>query len=123
MKPNELRIGNWVNTDRGIGRVTMLQVGGAEAFQIGVTVAPLQNYVYNNPKAEPIPLTPELLEKCGFKCIAEGRDYFELKDLRIFLHRGDWAVELGIRVSVQYLHQLQNLAYCLGTELNVPLNL
>ena len=106
IKANELRIGNWV-------------------FNI-----------YNNPVkvtviddtvdwCKPIPLTPEILEKCGFD--NDDNDFLKTIDDRSSLHINlekkrtliesyDGIVKLK---NINYLHQLQNLVFALtGEELN-----
>lgn len=86
--------------------------------------------------AKPIPLTSELLEKCGF-VNKPTKNYplsFEQdngdRDLdwtfRIWWWRDDICVEPFGRdnghIGIQYLHQLQNLYFALtGTELTVNL--
>jgi hypothetical protein len=87
---------------------------------------------------EPIPLTPEILEKCGFEKSKEevyGEEYLGLKlyngicryeicffpgntftSISLF-HKGEL-----IGRTWEYLHQLQNLYFALtGQELNVKL--
>lgn len=114
IKASELRIGNWV------------QVNGAytgDGFEIeGKQITGIMNnYVYllgmleittSFEELQPIPLTPEILEKCGktdkrFQLefsIMEGRFWY-LKHYELF-----------------YLHQLQNLYFALtGEELTVNL--
>lgn len=121
----DLMIGNWVEWDneakyiiKGIGNK-----GARFENDHG------QYRIYN--RINPIPLTPEILEKCGF------------------VKKGEWAVlnfpvRAGIRFynfnyaecdliqddkfiafknsHIKYLHQLQNLFYCLcGKELDVNL--
>ena len=62
---NELRIGNYVNhKSEGISRVTEIE---SHKNHIGVTPLSFNNYVFMCPEIKPIPLTPEILEKCGFE--------------------------------------------------------
>jgi hypothetical protein len=71
-------------------------------------------------KIEPIPLTEELLLKCGFEKRVWGNVTYYNPNLdldRDFRVRGiDW------NVQIKYLHQLQNLFFALtGEELEVKL--
>ena len=96
----------------------------------------LGNGVYNADNdteegVEPIPLTPEILEKAGFE---EFPDSSGLYGYEAFT-KGNCYVEIsptrGIGVSIgsmetaqsiKYLHQLQNLYFALtGEELNIKL--
>lgn len=77
-----------------------------------------------------IPLTPEILEKCGFNVRHKGAED-EYRDIEIgnglSIYEGDKngcceAVLETIETRCQYLHQLQNLYFCLtGVELEVKL--
>jgi hypothetical protein len=77
---------------------------------------------------EPIPLTPEILEKCGFVIIEQGRlcvwfEDFELCQLNSDKNKlGLYWCEHYTGVSIEYLHQLQNIYFALtGEELNIKL--
>jgi hypothetical protein len=119
---NELRVNDWVdNTDKYI-KVTLDNIKWYKSMH-------------------PIPLTPEILEKCGFKKyshepgyainsdeIDERCDEYTYKRLSLM----DWGGGKGftlsnsfsfdLRVDVKYLHQLQNLIFALkGEELDVKL--
>ena len=64
---------------------------------------------------QPIPLTSEWLEKLGFKAIKSI--YFLNKDFNL-LETGDGVFESldvrhGVAVKLYYIHELQNLYYCL----------
>lgn len=83
---------------------------------------------------EPIPITPEILEKCGFK---RGNDLTDrnvfyatgihsqihsicVGDGGIMLHRS--GTTMLLETHIRSLHQLQNIFYCLcGEELTVNL--
>lgn len=115
-KPEDLRIGNYLN------------IHGAPApIQAGWFCLIAQNKPL--PKHEPIPLTPELLEKAGlgaeYKCgstwaeIAGSLSVFEKVEEKegIILHY----IKQNRRV-IRYVHELQNLFYCLtGEELTINL--
>jgi len=82
---------------------------------------------------EPIPLTPEVLEKCGFekgkgKFRNNGLDYYKKGLIYVCLTRnGEFKYGtpkgIGCKPTITYLHQLQNLFWCLcGKELEVNLH-
>jgi hypothetical protein len=106
---NELRIGSIVNYK---GEIIPLSRG----FEVD-----RHNEIY-----EPIPLTPELLEKCGFTGQALGywvHDVFK----GIHVHAEDEGLVVymaggGRLVRVSSVHHLQNLYFDLtGTELKFKL--
>jgi len=116
IKANELRIGN--ATDKGI-IVNLLESG--------VHVGRGKCFTYN--EINPIPLTPEILEKAGFVkdntsqyggyCIGvgEGEQIRIINDKNIGWH---WPMNGYCRPKTTYLHQLQNLYFALtGEELIV----
>lgn len=82
---------------------------------------------------KPIPISPEILEKCGFeKRGEEENDVWYILPLGYFFgHRvaitgnflnGKWIPHGDNKPPLEYLHQLQNLYYCLtGTELTITL--
>lgn len=109
----DLRIGNWV-----------IYGGAPKIIEMGAEI-------YSN-KYNPIPLTPELLQKCGFKKYNNAwvpidyneKDYnrwrftiwdqFDGEDLKYN--------SAEFQISLTSLHQLQNLYYALtGQELQIKL--
>jgi hypothetical protein len=134
MKPSELRIGNWV--------LAKPLFGNNKKFEHLLVASPNEIFrCYNNSKDfHPIPLTTEILEKCGFK--KWGRDdmprtlSYELGSMQIFpsntfcdfdgygflhykLPNPIDGKDESARFKFKHLHQLQNLYYALtGEELN-----
>lgn len=111
---NELRIGNYINTPRGI-----------ECMKRAECITEVEDY---SDKFNPIPLTPEILEKCGFEEV-EGNIYykfFDYKEFRVFIHKENNSVFMywkgnTVDDSVNNLpiHRLQNIIFALtGEELN-----
>lgn len=123
MKANELRIGSLVNDEDGVA----MYVGGVyDANESG-------NYwvvdsAYNAIRLidiTGIPLTPEILEKCGFEIDKTGK-------LAILMANQDFMIAIGLKyfwfhsmqlvTKIHYVHQLQNLFFCLvGEELTINL--
>ncbi len=108
---NELRIGNWITYPN------------SNPFQI------TRDNVLNNDfwddveeNIEPIPLTPDIVEKCGFE--NKNREYHHSNFYPTCYFENElFFVEFGeYRISKKHLHQLQNLYFDLtGEELNVQL--
>lgn len=105
---SELRIGNWYDHNGKHCQVspnTILEV-------------------WESPRkwVQPIPLTPEILEKCGFE---KGSIYFYFSKFRIVQinDSNNWLILLSDTYhhlcKLKHLHQLQNLYFALcGEELN-----
>jgi hypothetical protein len=127
IKSNELRIGNYVDYERTTHVVTRLlahHVSHDWYKSIGEDA-----YDTSYDSINPIPLTPELLEKCGF-VEKDGSDnvhsIFSLNDFHLDFdwrrrqyyspmeeNNGEW-VTYGS--SIKYLHQLQNLYFALTNK-------
>jgi hypothetical protein len=120
IKASELRIGNWVTTDAGrtgiIDGYAIQQIDEAgDVFDSGF---------------RPIPLTPEILEKCGFEYRENNYNKFyrkaiEQASLKIMVHSERFyfsPFEMNYETELKYLHQLQNLYFALtGNELEINL--
>jgi hypothetical protein len=113
MDARELRIGNWIIWE---GKPYQVEPEDFYAF--------LQ---YDN-DAEPTPLTPEILEACGFEWDIFYQGFTNGRYVINILHDGRISFAYGKRRHddmqfmpyIKYLHQLQNLYYSLtGTELEV----
>jgi len=117
IKANELRLGNWVFDPEG-------EMSTVNA--IGKTNYSLDNFYHGHiDDIKPIPLTEDILLKCGFEFdglsyIKEyGEEYFFYVsyDGESFVISAD---DSDIGKPFYYLHQLQNLYWCLcGEELLV----
>ena len=106
IKANELRIGNWYNQFDNLHQASW------------VTIKDLSEAPESQIWCKPIPLTSEILEKCGFvyNKLVDGYE-FDKYTIRYQMMFYD-----GFRISefniCKYLHQLQNLIYALtGKEL------
>jgi len=134
---NELRIGNWVKLNNPESRPR--EVGNyAKVFAIDsehsykeykgtATISPFREFNFYGQFLcfiDPIPLTPEILEKCGFRKSLNGYCYGMITNdgknrFSIFT---DGTFKLGtqdLSVNIHHLHQLQNLYFALtNAELN-----
>lgn len=117
VKASEVRIGNWVEHSGGRKpkMITCEDFWSHYDFQDGKD----RFYYY-----DPIPLTPEILEQCGFEQSNEFDDTFRLNDFDIYYRKGycEWVVDdrgdtEGTKPRlIKYLHQLQNLYFALTNE-------
>lgn len=148
MKVNELRVGNWVR----YSNISALKAQGYTKIE---GILPNDVVYYHDPSEEegaywqisindlqPIPLTPEILEKAGFEAREMNNGAFKEYDLsctppgykneyrlRYWDMNGrrkiEFAPVMGGNVHAfpcEYLHQLQNLYYAItGVELDVGL--
>jgi len=115
IKANELRIGNWYNFKNPMGDTFTPSI-----FDFWTEAIGFEAY------GEPIPLTPEILEKCGFKK-SENEKFFK-RDFYILVIDEDGSYAFGTDTydgyftDIKYLHQLQNLYFALtGEELKINL--
>jgi hypothetical protein len=133
IKKEELRIGNMVHFDNlnkrypSVRVIKIKELGEKEAIVIdlGLDMA----LFYDSDNLKPIPLTPEILEGCGFERVNNAwameneitDDRFSLFDKhlckgKLKLHLNNMS---GPTPFVKHLHQLQNLYFALtGKELN-----
>lgn len=135
MEAQELRLGNWVfgydpqehnHPQTGYFKVHSIEEGRINAWRV-------DGFETESATCNPIPLTPEILEKAGFEKW-ENSDAFsvEFKDGNTFQFRLPDEYFLGGQDSVtgghgftgkiQHVHQLMNLYFALtGEELNIEL--
>jgi hypothetical protein len=106
---SELRIGNWVY--EGIKEPLQISLGNDDLWHT-------QNF-------DPIPLTPEILAKCGFKngnnevANCDLWNKYWLGDFELDNNGNDFDYET---TSIKYVHQLQNLYFAIvQKELDVTL--
>jgi hypothetical protein len=121
MNFKELRIGNWVAIEPGWFKQWDLQDYNDYGKDLG-------DGEWSNDKVEPITLTPEILEKAGFKFYEKSEMYEkdDFMDLHILYDNAGYCIkdyELNIwSPNILYLHQLQNLYFALtGEELEINL--
>lgn len=104
---NELRIGN------------LVEKNGVVYVADFITIRMAHNY-------NPIPLTPEILEKAGFEIQISQIDFWKKGKVYMYWDGEELSANFGhieqLDVHVKYLHQLQNLFFALtGEELTVSL--
>jgi hypothetical protein len=131
MKAQELRIGNWVEHEGAHTTIDALWYENAQMQPyralLGKERSRMGTALIN---INPIPLSPEVLTACGFEIPSQvkflNKDWYiciEPNGVYIQVEKND-TFDYGIceRLAVsetKYLHQLQNLIYCLtGEELN-----
>jgi hypothetical protein len=126
MKSNELRIGNWIDCG------TYVNKGHWSKFErIKITSGSQLNVTDN---LKPISITPEILEKAGFKKLQlmyekvlekgmNGNDKLAIDLEGICLLIGySYDEAVTVQSKIKYLHQLQNLYFALtGEELAIEL--
>ena len=124
MEVQELRVGNYLFKYGEV--VKVVEIGIKHKGDTNYYLrSENDNCGYWIDQFNPIPLTEEILLKCGFKKRSDG-DYnlFKYSEVDIIICNdfSSWQCD-GINFSVnriKYLHQLQNLYWCLvGKELNI----
>ena len=112
IKANELRIGNWIYST---GLHEYKKVRGVMLTESDETLSILY---------KPIPLTEDMLVKCGFECFEfdNGQpNQYRFKS-RLIVIRDNVFVDYGSDVKIYHLHTLQNLIFAItGEELNIIL--
>lgn len=114
---NELRLGNWISYNGKYYEVDEIW------FDLDEGAYYTQDFNINF--ISPIPLTEELLLKCGFERNKTYKRYF-YNGISISKYEGEkYFVFDGWRfraIDIKYLHQLQNLYFILtGEELTINL--
>lgn len=125
IKANELRIGNWVYGSSGkkLIKIDYIKFDRIGMRLIGEGYAGLISESYEETIAfsKPIPLTEEILLKCGFEKESDAYTYkyFELSyDFYCAVN----SCEYTIGEKINSVHQLQNLYFALtGEELKINL--
>ena len=116
---NELRIGNWVRFKHLFCLIITIKQDNCEIQSDRIIV----NSNYDD--INPIPLTTEILENCGFEEL-EGNIYykfFDYKEFRVFIRKENNSVFMywkgnTVDDSVNNLpiHRLQNIIFALTGE-------
>lgn len=125
MNLQELRIGNYVsmNFDKE-GQEYIIPTIVKELSEVNCRVLSKgEVFVTHYDNIKPIPLTEDILLKCGFEKRVDNvcnESHFVLGK---FIVRDDFVLcDIDIHVVITTLHQLQNLYFALtGEELNIEL--
>lgn len=121
IKANELRIGNWIQLGKNFEQVYQI------VFELGKGHS-INHITYKEDWLDPIPLTPEILEVCGFERNNELNEYWEYEGLKLWpddegTPNSFYHINSELLVHIDHLHQLQNLYFALtGTELEINLH-
>lgn len=145
MKVEELMIGDWVriaNVESNLAMYRDARVRVCEIYKfndyekINVRVGGNTYKVEVSEELEPIPLTPDILEKNGFRVVYEGElhtSYFQDIDrfhaeikvdkVGIYQHLSmrDGLGDIVEVVECKYVHQLQHILRFLGIQKDIKL--
>ena len=125
IKPNELMIDNWVlHSDRPI-KVKGIIENRIASFdnEIGVRLV----FSHKVDEIEPITITEEILEKCGFENTHDNEFYATVNNsIEVFIYKdNDSSFRIGKNdadIEIKYIHQLQNSYFILtGEQLTIKL--
>jgi len=123
INPSELRIGNYIEINRD-QFAKVVTINGESAI-VGITTR--QNFYLTSSFIRGIELTPEWLERCGFKKVSDQDwdgptieheneiEYFSIREFGNGFYRlmgSEWPMGKPF----QFVHQLQNLFYCHAEE-------
>lgn len=115
---NELMLGNYIKLPNG----RIKKVESITGVAVGYWNNKNKNYSYQlNKLIRPIPITKEILEKCGFK--PSYGDYINEKGDKVYHFAGYWHFDIdNCSIPFFYLHQLQNLYFLItGKQLEINL--
>lgn len=138
MKAEELRIGNYVKIDEGIGKVVSLMSNtfcneyANDDYNITIEMEDGTFREEEESKVEGIPLTEEVLLTCGFEYINSDNkmcgmlspDDGQGKKQRIMYFDNNFRTILNTwnYMPINYIHEVQNLYFAItNKELNIQL--
>lgn len=120
MNVTQFRLGNYVQNIKGdILRVELLDI--QDSADTSITAWGVKNSAFgsSDDMIFPIPLTEEILLKCGFREKERYfiKDYIQLlKPIGVHSYRHILFSNGKRSVEIQHLHQLQNLYFALTNE-------
>lgn len=121
MDIRDLRIGNWIiysETNEYVEVIEVMQSGLTVKFKSETTWIEIDYF-------EPIPLTEEILLKCGFVKNLNIDYRFHHTKIDITIDMDDYGLQISDTWefgSIRYIHELQNLYYAL-TKTEIIINL
>lgn len=132
IQANELRIGNYVYDDfNEIHRVEsvqsnrLIEYNGSGDPNVIISKLDGCDRFYVSDYVNPIPLTEEILLKCGFEKFLKGIKGSDIHDtyrLGFFQIENHFGIYLFHGIEIKHTHQLQNLFFAIsGHELNIEL--
>ena len=124
MKIQELSVGDWVRHTFYEENVRIARIDGdservlAERGKLSISCH-LNHF-------EPIHITPEILEKNGWRNDMADRNFWATDEVYIYNHEGVWRLrpkspELLIVVDIKHVHELQRAMNLLGIEKEIIL--
>ena len=126
MKANDICIGDWVKFPHGIDKIVDLPYivgrGNCASFAASATLFPIEL-----DKLEPIPLTPEILEKNGwfynykFDLHIPNEDGIVLQSDYSDKHAYWWYVGDSVIAPMDYVHELQHALRLCGIDKEIVL--
>ena len=116
MKCRELMVKDWVANQYGTP-IQIYSTGDNGAYaNTGDTLWVFEDNEY---KPQPIPLTPEILEKNGWKEIEYWHEYNDGNTIIQYSLSNIWGIINGIEIEhfkCEYVHQLQHLLRLCGLD-------
>ncbi len=128
IQANELRIGNWVAANS-----PAMIVKEINQYEVGLYMPNSEADLFHEEieKLEPIPLTEDILLKCGFEKEYFGNNLLGYNNGDFNIYRKPtgnndllpcFKENIASNVPIKYLHQLQNVHHSLtGKELTINL--
>lgn len=136
MKIEDLRLGNWVKIDVGVGQVCCLMTVEYENYSLNEgmqIVVDVEGYACPRSctleEVEGVPLTEDILLSCGFRkkdspimgyvtySIYRNRIYDgELSCLTIYNRENEYRIKQVEMNKISYVHELQNVFYLVNKE-------
>lgn len=124
MRIEELSVGDWVRHTFYEENVRIVRIYG-DSERVLAEKGKLSISCHLN-HFEPIPITPEILEKNGWRSDMADRNFWATDEVYIYNHDGVWRLrpkspELLIVVDIKYVHELQRALRLLGVEKEIIL--
>lgn len=134
MKQEDLRLGNWVKIDVGVGQVCCLMTDDFEKYYLGEGMpicVDVEEYACPRSctveEVEGIELTEEILLGCGFKetlCDIIGCKRYRFNStlsdkgaiMNIYKGSPGYFMQTKIPSKIKYVHELQNTFYLVNKE-------